>query len=591
MKRLTTIFGFLLIFSTSAIAQNDCCGAYLGIYSEQISKQKAELLGFKNPYGSYITRVVQGTPADVAGLQALDYIYGIGKAEMDRNNDLNDLLADHEPGESSTLLIVRKGKKKRLPVTFGSRENMQSITAVKEEAFLGVSPHGQNSKYNDQIGVKIYVVDNSTALEMGLQDGDVITAINGHTMVEWRDISIAINNLEVGQNVTLDFLRDDQPMSASGEIKSQRDTKRRPAIISEWNPKSRGYLGIYSNTVSGEKAEKLNFDNRYGSYVSRVLGNTAAAEAGLQPFDYVYGVDDYRTNEDESLTSILKRYEPGDRVTVHFIRDGKKKRTEVTLKSRDSAERSIDLDQCETPLLGVREYGGHSNQGVRVEIVRRSTAEAMGMEDRDVIVSINGYPIIDWTDISTAIDNMQIGETVQVEFLRDGNLQEVSAPIQSYCDTYTDEDRSFSITGFGFADTDANEARSEAPEEQPIRDVDVSRAIIELKDISTEEMEQMRTRFGIELASENTLQIDDLNMFPNAATSKYELTFHLPTEGETKISVYNSAGRLIYEYDLGQFTGEFQDQVDISQNGIGNYYLEILQDNKALTKKILLQTL
>jgi len=589
MKRLTTIFVFLLIFSTLAIAQNDCCGAYLGVYSEQVSSQKAELLGFPNPYGSYVTRVVKGTPADEAGLQALDYIYGIGKDEMRRNRDLNDLLSDHQPGESSTLLIIRKGKKMKLPVTFGSRNNMRSVIAVREEAFLGVSPHGQNDRYDDQIGVKIYVVDNSTALDMGLQDGDVITTINGYTMVEWRDISIAINNLEVGQDVTVDFLRNDQPMSASGKIKSQRETKRRPAIVSEWNPKERGYLGIYSNTVSSKKAEKLNFDNRYGSYVSRVLGNTADAEAGLQPFDYVYGVDDFRTNEDESLTSILKRYEPGDRVTIHFIRDGKKQSTKVTLSSRDNAETSLDLDRCDTPLLGVRENNGNSGEGVRVEIVRRSTAEAMGMNDGDVIVSINGYPIIDWTDISTAVDNMQIGETVQVEFLRAGSLQEASAPIQSYCDTYTDEERNFNIS-FGFADTDDDEARYEELDEEPIRDVDVNRAIIDMKDISQEEAAAMRERFGIEFPSENTLQVQNLNMFPNAETGKYELEFNLPTDGQTKISVYNSAGRLIYEYDLGQFSGNFQDQVDISQNGVGNYYLEIRQENKSLTKKILLQT-
>jgi hypothetical protein len=45
---------------------------------------------------------------------------------------------------------------------------------------------------------------------------------------------------------------------------------------------------------------------------------------------------------------------------------------------------------------------------------------------------------------------------------------------------------------------------------------------------------------------------------------------------------------MIYEYDLGDFSGPFEDQVDIAQNGPGTYFLEVRQGDKSATKKLLL---
>ncbi len=600
MKRLTTLlmlFLTMLLTEGFAMAQKECCAddtrAYLGIYSEKISGKKAELLGFDNPYGNYVTGVVAGTPAQRAGLQAFDYIHGIGEEMTSFTRSMTDLLADHKAGESSVLHIVRKGEKMQLPIVFGSRANQQTLVAGKEKAFLGVGLHAQNAAYNDRIGVKIYVVRNATAMEMGLEDGDVITHINGHTIVDWRDISIATNSIEVGEEVTIDFLRGDQTMQAAGTIKSQGEAKRQQRVIaSDWKPKNYAHLGIYSNSVSSQKAKKLNFDNPYGSYVTRVIDNTAAAAAGLQPFDYVYGVDEYRTQKDLNLTGILKKYTPGDEVTLHFIRNGTAQNARVTLGSRQISGISFDTEPCETPLLGVREFGKNSGKGVMVQIVRRSTAAIMAMESGDVIVRINGNPIIDWSDISTAIDNMQVGETVQVEFLRKGKIMTVSSPIKSYCDAYPEEgmNLNFNIDLPNISVEIDEEENAPGIADEPIRDVDVNRAMIELRDLSEAETEEMRARFGIDLSTKNDLQIDNLNLFPDPQTGRYELQFSLPQEGETKISIYNAAGRQIYEYDLGVFRGDFRDQVDISQNGIGNYYLEIRHNNKLLSKKILLQT-
>ena len=46
--------------------------AFLGIYSERVSKEKAKKLGFDNPYGSYVSSVIPGT---AAGRAASNYTF------------------------------------------------------------------------------------------------------------------------------------------------------------------------------------------------------------------------------------------------------------------------------------------------------------------------------------------------------------------------------------------------------------------------------------------------------------------------------------------------------------------------------------
>ena len=60
----------------------------------------------------------------------------------------------------------------------------------------------------------------------------------------------------------------------------------------------------------------------------------------------------------------------------------------------------------------------------------------------------------------------------------------------------------------------------------------------------------------------------------------------MPSSGETLVLVKNPEGRTIYEYDLGDFSGDFEDEVDMIQNGEGAYLLIVKQDGKDANKKI-----
>jgi S1-C subfamily serine protease len=110
--------------------------AYLGVTSESLYPQLAEHLGLDTESGALITDVVNGSPADDAGLKGAtgedtfqlqrvktggDVVIAVDGKPVLANNDLSVLIAAHKPGDTVTLDILRDGHKDTVDVTLGSR--------------------------------------------------------------------------------------------------------------------------------------------------------------------------------------------------------------------------------------------------------------------------------------------------------------------------------------------------------------------------------------------------------------------------------------------------------------------------------------
>lgn len=364
------------------------------------------------------------------------------------------------------------------------------------------------------------------------------------------------------------------------------------------------FLGVYSNGISRNKAKKLKFDNSEGSYVTGVIGNTAAERAGIQPFDYIFGIDEYRTDYGRSLTYILKKYDPRDEVTIHFYRNGEKQQKKVRLGKRSDAEYNKRNKQ-EDPFLGVEQSNRNwdeSTFGVRVNIVDNSTAEAIGLEDGDLITHINGFPILDWTDMGTAIDMMEVGNQMKVTYERKGQTRNSSGTIRSLADTkynssYSynksesknrDRNYSYSYRSKGkdknkvevWSETKSND--EDYYDEPTTREVDDMK--VSISDLSNSTLSTLNDRLNLNLPRENNLSIANLSLAPNVKEGRFNLTFQLLDKADTVVDIYNDDGRNIYNYELGDFSGDFEDTVDLAQNGEGAYYLVIQQEGKSIGK-------
>jgi len=204
--------------------------AFLGIESNSISKPKADKLGFTNPYGAYISKVVSNTAAHKAGLLPFDYLYGIGEYRTTRQSAIGDLLAEYEPKDWVDLHLIRNGRKLTIQAQLDHEPEVEDLRE-ESQAFLGISRIGQFR--NDMSGVPVNILPNSTAKSIGMQNGDKITHINNHMILDWDDISTAIGSLKPQQEISVTFERNNQKTTRTGAIKSYSETSNEPFLFSD----------------------------------------------------------------------------------------------------------------------------------------------------------------------------------------------------------------------------------------------------------------------------------------------------------------------------------------------------------------------
>lgn len=74
----------------------------------------------------------------------------------------------------------------------------------------------------------------------------------------------------------------------------------------------------------------------------------------------------------------------------------------------------------------------YSTDGVLVtEVIEGGSAEKAGLQANDVIVSIDDTKVSSYADLSKALDSKSIGQTVNIEVLRDGNTMNFEVTLES----------------------------------------------------------------------------------------------------------------------------------------------------------------
>ena len=104
---------------------------YMGItYIAVTDAQTAQLN--VNAYGVYVVDVVQGGPADKAGLKAGDRIVSIDGTEIAQKDDLGTLMQQHTAGDTLSITVARDGQMQTVSLTLG--EKNASNTAAQRSA-------------------------------------------------------------------------------------------------------------------------------------------------------------------------------------------------------------------------------------------------------------------------------------------------------------------------------------------------------------------------------------------------------------------------------------------------------------------------
>ncbi|UWC97158.1 serine endoprotease DegQ [Enterobacter hormaechei] len=153
----------------------------------------------------------------------------------------------------------------------------------------------------------------------------------------------------------------------------------------------RGLLGIKGMEMSADIAKAFKLNVQRGAFVSEVLPNSGSAKAGVKSGDIIVSLNDKPLSSFAELRSRIATTEPGAKVKLGLIREGKPLTVEVTLDKSTSS--SASAEQISPSLQGATLSDGqlkNGTKGITVTTVEKSSPAAKaGLHQDDVIVGVN----------------------------------------------------------------------------------------------------------------------------------------------------------------------------------------------------------
>ncbi len=181
---------------------------WLGVQLVDVSAEYKDELGVGKETGAFASEVFLGSPAMKGGLQAGDYIVALNGHKIKTTDQLVREVGQLKAGESAEFTVMR-GKNK-VDLTVKIEERNDSVTNDSSKLMPGfiASPLTEDLRKQLELDKKVkgVVVSNITAktpaAALRLQNGDVITAVNGKAVSNVEEFYAA---LDIASNSELWF--------------------------------------------------------------------------------------------------------------------------------------------------------------------------------------------------------------------------------------------------------------------------------------------------------------------------------------------------------------------------------------------------
>jgi len=232
------------------------------------------------------------------------------------------LLSDLGPDTGDAITIARMGDSDSLAI---------GEPAIAIGNALG---YGQSVTTGVISAVERYLeMEDGTSIGPFIQTDAAINPGNsGGALLDIKGELVGINSIKIGES-RIEGMGYAIPISAARPILDDLMSRETRVKVPE---KERGYLGISGISIMEEEAERYGIPE--GLYVSRVLENTAAAQAGIKRGDIIVQVGERKISSMDQLIEELEYYRAGDTVTMYIMKmteEGYQRMTvQVTLGGR-----------------------------------------------------------------------------------------------------------------------------------------------------------------------------------------------------------------------------------------------------------------
>ena len=180
---------------------------YLGIQLEDLDSRKAEEYGVKVNDGVYVREFTENSAAKSGGVNKGDVIVKVDGMNIHSIPELQQAIGLHKPGDKVNVTVNRDGTEKDLNITLRNRTGGADPIKRDEIAVVKSSLGAQFGNLSDQEkqrlvrykvegGVKVLSIDGGKLARSGVEEGFVITKVNGKAVRTVKEFESAIAGKE-----------------------------------------------------------------------------------------------------------------------------------------------------------------------------------------------------------------------------------------------------------------------------------------------------------------------------------------------------------------------------------------------------------
>jgi len=217
---------------------------WIGIMIQDVSEKLAQKTKLNSEEGAYVSEVLDESPADSAGIKEGDvFVEFNGKKLMDAG-DLSKAVEKTLPGTKVSVVIMRKGEKKTIPMVVGtrkeiSRRSFKMMPAIPDirinvgNRLLGLELLPLNEQLGEYFGapnnegVLVEEVEKKSAGDKaGCKAGDIIIRVGKKTVYNVEKIQKELQKYEEGDKVEVEVLRKGVKKVLTMEVEEERSVRK-----------------------------------------------------------------------------------------------------------------------------------------------------------------------------------------------------------------------------------------------------------------------------------------------------------------------------------------------------------------------------
>ncbi len=200
----------------SLIGTGKVVRGWLGVTVQHLTPELAKQFDLQNEKGVLVGDVVEGGPADRAGLRRGDIIIACAGKRIEDPNQLRNLVASTAPGQTVEMEIIRENSKRSLKVTVLDLppDMRKPSQGAYDNLLAGVSVDELTPELSKRLnlprklrGVIVADVDDESPASTLLMRGDVIEEINRKKISGMSDYEQVVSGIKPEEDILILIFR------------------------------------------------------------------------------------------------------------------------------------------------------------------------------------------------------------------------------------------------------------------------------------------------------------------------------------------------------------------------------------------------